>query len=103
VVALSPSRFTALEARAHAILGRRADADTAITRAQATLAALTPDNTTASAFGYHEAQLRFHHGNALTHLHDSRRAWEAQRCPPSATFMICWPAPDDPPILDSPR
>ncbi|WP_248823141.1 hypothetical protein [Frankia umida] len=69
----------ALEARAHAILGHPTDADTAITRAETILSALTPDDTTDSAFGYNEAQLRFHHGNALTHLHDSRRAGEAQR------------------------
>jgi hypothetical protein len=31
-----------------------------------------------SAFGYNEAQLRFHEGNAYTHLHDSRSALRAQ-------------------------
>jgi len=40
-----------------------------------------------SAFGYNQAQLRFHEGNAYTHLHDTRAAWEAQEralelCPP---------------------
>jgi hypothetical protein len=32
-----------------------------------------------SAFGYNEAQLRFHEGNALTHLHDTEAAWRAQQ------------------------
>ncbi len=67
----------ALEARAHAVLGRSADAGVALVRAEAILAALGPDDVTASAFGYNEAQLRFHQGNALTHLHDTRRADEA--------------------------
>jgi tetratricopeptide (TPR) repeat protein len=32
-----------------------------------------------SAFGYDEGQLRFHEGNAYTHLHDTSAAWSAQR------------------------
>ncbi|KJE20110.1 Helix-turn-helix protein [Frankia torreyi] len=67
----------ALEARAHAALGRSADANAAMTRAEVILAALGPDDVTPSAFGYNEAQLRFHQGNALTHLHDTRLAIEA--------------------------
>jgi hypothetical protein len=33
----------------------------------------------ASAFGYNEAQLRFHESNALTHLGDTKPAWTAQQ------------------------
>ncbi|WP_131738634.1 hypothetical protein [Actinomadura roseirufa] len=44
-----------------------------------------------SAFGYNEAQLRFHEGSALTHLGDTDRAWDAQQCAlalyPSSDFM----------------
>ncbi len=34
---------------------------------------------TDSAFGYTEAQLRFHEGNAFTHLHNTALAWPAQQ------------------------
>jgi hypothetical protein len=42
---------------------------------------------TGSAFGYTESQLRFHEGNAYTHLRDTRAAFKAQEralelCPP---------------------
>lgn len=67
----------ALEARAHAVLGRQAETDAALHQAEVILTALEPDDVTESAFGYNEAQLRFHEGNALTHLHDRPRVWEA--------------------------
>ncbi|MDT3438267.1 helix-turn-helix transcriptional regulator [Pseudofrankia sp. BMG5.37] len=67
----------ALQARAHAVLGQKVETDAALRKAEAILAALQPDDVTESAFGYNEAQLRFHEGNALTHLHDRRRVWEA--------------------------
>jgi hypothetical protein len=49
---------------------------------------LDVDGIGASAFNYNEAQLRFHEGNALTHLHDTDAAWQAQEralslCPAS--------------------
>ncbi|WP_054565648.1 helix-turn-helix transcriptional regulator [Frankia sp. R43] len=66
----------ALEARACAVLGQQAAMNAALRRAETILAGLKPEDVTASAFGYNEAQLRFHEGNAVTHLHDRRRAWE---------------------------
>jgi hypothetical protein len=49
---------------------------------------LDVDGIGASAFNYNEAQLRFHEGNALTHLHDTDAAWQTQEralslCPAS--------------------
>lgn len=68
----------ALEARAHAALGRAVDTYAALHQAEAILSGLDSDDMTASAFGYSEAQLRFHESNALTHLGDTRSAWKAQ-------------------------
>jgi transcriptional regulator with XRE-family HTH domain/tetratricopeptide (TPR) repeat protein len=68
----------ALEARAHAALGRRQETREALARAETFLAKLDADLVVASAFGYTEAQLRFHEGNAYTHLRDTRSAWRAQ-------------------------
>lgn len=68
----------ALEARALAALGREAESREAIRRAESVLALLDHEAQTPSAFGYNEAQLRFHEGNALTHLHDSAAARVAQ-------------------------
>ncbi|WP_198939475.1 hypothetical protein, partial [Pseudofrankia sp. EUN1h] len=67
----------ALQARAHAVLGQQAETDAALRRAEAILSSLATEDVTESAFGYNEAQLRFHEGNALTHLHDRSRVWEA--------------------------
>ncbi|HMC09361.1 MAG TPA: helix-turn-helix transcriptional regulator [Actinomycetota bacterium] len=67
----------ALEARALAALGR-AEASATLREAEAIFAALDNDAVTASAFGYNEAQLRFHEGNALTHLGDTKAALSAQ-------------------------
>lgn len=80
-----------LEARACAALGRRQETRDALQRAERVLENLDGDEVVASAFGYNEAQLRFHEGNAYTHLHDTRSAWEAQEralelCP-STDFM----------------
>jgi tetratricopeptide (TPR) repeat protein len=69
----------ALEARALGALGRRDDALAAIERAERSLAGLAPDETTRSAFGYDEAQLRFHAGNALTHLCETEAAMASQQ------------------------
>jgi tetratricopeptide (TPR) repeat protein/transcriptional regulator with XRE-family HTH domain len=68
----------ALEARAHAALGNDASTRAALERAQAVLAKLDSDSLVPSAFGYTEAQLRFHEGSALTHLGDTNSAWRAQ-------------------------
>ncbi|TDB88838.1 XRE family transcriptional regulator [Actinomadura sp. KC216] len=71
----------ALEARAHAALGpeRSEECRTALRRAEDKLGALPDEAINSSAFGYSEAQLRFHEGNALTYLGDSDAAWAAQR------------------------
>ncbi|MCM2431007.1 XRE family transcriptional regulator [Streptomyces sp. RKAG337] len=68
-----------LEARAHAVMGDRSEAEAALGRAEDALAQLHGDDTAESAFGYNEAQLRFHQGNALTHLGQTDRAREAQQ------------------------
>jgi len=77
-----------LEARACAALGRHQETRDAVQRAEEILESLDGDSVAASAFGYNQAQLRFHEGNAYTHLHDTRAAWEAQEralelCPPT--------------------
>lgn len=68
-----------LEARAHAQLGRREETGDALLRAERALNRLEPAAREASAFGYDEAQLAFHSGNAWTSLHDTARAWEQQQ------------------------
>lgn len=68
----------ALEARAHAILGRVNETRVALNRAGADLELLDDRSVGTSAFGYNEAQLMFHEGNAYTHLGDTAAAWRAQ-------------------------
>jgi len=68
----------ALQARALAALGRDQEARFALVRAEAAVGTLDVDALLPSAFGYNEAQLRFHEGNTLTHLHDTQGAWVAQ-------------------------
>lgn len=68
----------ALEARAYAALGRHRETEEALRRAETILARLDAGSLVPSAFGYNEAQFRFHEGNAYTHLHDTRSAWQAQ-------------------------
>lgn len=63
-----------LEARAHALLGDSRRTHVALARAESVLDALTDDQRQDTALGYTEAQLRFHQGNALTHLGDVERA-----------------------------
>lgn len=77
----------ALEARAHAALGRADETRMALKHAEQALQRLPSDATVPSAFGYNEAQLRFHAGNAHTHLRDTASAWREQEralqlCPP---------------------
>ena len=69
---------TALEGRARAAIGDAAGTRRALGRAEDRLAGLAAADTAASALGYDEAQLRFHTGNAFTHLGDSASAWPAQ-------------------------
>jgi tetratricopeptide (TPR) repeat protein len=68
----------ALEARAQAALGRADETRSALQRVGNCLSQLNADSTGTSAFDYNEAQLRFHEGNAFTHLHDTSAAWSAQ-------------------------
>lgn len=68
----------ALAARAHATMGRSQEAREALARAEHTLSRLDGDVLIPSAFGYNEASFRFHQGNAYTHLHDVKSAFEAQ-------------------------
>jgi tetratricopeptide (TPR) repeat protein len=68
----------AIEARAHAVLGRNAEARSALARAEDTLSHLDGEVLIPSAFGYNEASFRFHEGNAYTHLRDVKSAFRAQ-------------------------
>ncbi|HWH00617.1 MAG TPA: hypothetical protein VNV66_15145 [Pilimelia sp.] len=68
----------ALQARAHAALGQHRETRTALAAAETVLGRLDTASTTASAFGYNEAQLRFHEGNAYTHLGTTRAATRAR-------------------------
>ncbi|GAA3845848.1 hypothetical protein GCM10022243_10080 [Saccharothrix violaceirubra] len=81
----------ALEARAYANQGLRADALRAIGIAESLTAGLDGAATIASAFGYSEAQLRFHESNVLTKLGEFQRALVAQdhalRLTPHDDFM----------------
>lgn len=79
----------ALEARAQAALGRNEETHAALRRAEACLSELDGDAIGTSAFSYNEAQLRFHEGNAFTHLHDTGSAWRAQ----GKALLLC-PASD---------
>jgi len=67
----------ALEARAQAAFGR-ADATQAALRRTEQMLACLEQPTALTAFGYDEAQLRFHESNALAHLGDVAGAWSAQ-------------------------
>ncbi|MFG3000865.1 helix-turn-helix domain-containing protein [Streptomyces sp. NPDC048340] len=75
---VGPALAAPLEARALAVLGQRDGAVKALGRAEVALERLPEADRIASAFGYSESQLRFHSGNALTHLGDVERAAEQQ-------------------------
>lgn len=83
----------ALEGRAHAALGptQAQEARAAMRRAEGILSNLDAGSVTASALGYSEAQLRFHYGSVLTHLHDTEGAWQEQeralRLYPASDFL----------------
>lgn len=57
--------------------GRGDETRSALQRAEACFSQLNAESIGTSAFSYNEAQLRFHEGNALTHLHDTGSAWQA--------------------------
>ncbi|MFK0222258.1 helix-turn-helix domain-containing protein [Streptomyces vinaceus] len=73
---VGPALAAPLEARAQAMLGRRGEAEEALQRAELALLRLPVEQHIGSAFGYSESQLRFHAGNAWTHLGDTSRAAE---------------------------
>lgn len=77
-VSVGAALGAALEARAHAALDRREESWRALGRAEEILGGLTADWIMPSAFGYSEAQLRFHTGNALTRLGNHDAALVAQ-------------------------
>jgi tetratricopeptide (TPR) repeat protein len=68
----------ALEARVAAVMGQAKETRATLGRAEEILSHLGGEALTPSAFGYNEAQFRFHEGNALTHLGDERPAFKAQ-------------------------
>lgn len=68
----------AIEARAQAAMGRREETRAALGRAEELLSRLEGDALSASAFGYSEAQLRFHEENAYTRLGEVGSALAAQ-------------------------
>jgi tetratricopeptide (TPR) repeat protein len=68
----------ALEARAYAVTNRPKETRVALGQAESNLSNLSGTALEASAFGYNEAQLRFHEGNAYTHLGDMASALPAQ-------------------------
>jgi hypothetical protein len=68
----------ALQARASAAIGLPEDTQAAIGRAEEATARLAHDQSEPSAFGYNQAQLRFHTSNAYTHLGNTRAAFAAQ-------------------------
>ncbi len=77
----------ALEARAYAAIGDRPATAAALGRAEELVSHLSGDALVPSAFGYNEAQLRFHAGSAYTRLGDLPAAFAAQEaalalCPP---------------------
>ncbi|MFV2019367.1 helix-turn-helix domain-containing protein [Micromonospora sp. LOL_023] len=78
----------AVEARAYAATGQREQTRTALGRAEDVLSRLGGDDLNSSAFGYSEAQLRFHEQNAYTRLGDVEAALAVQDralelCPPA--------------------
>lgn len=77
--AVGKALAAALEARAQGIIGRKDEALRAILNANEALASLSADLRGQSAFGYNEAQLKFHEGNALVNLGDIEAAWISQK------------------------
>lgn len=75
---VGPALAAPLEARAHALLKRPEETAAALTAAEAALRRLPDAELIGSAFGYSEAQLAFHSGNAWTHLGATDRARDQQ-------------------------
>jgi tetratricopeptide (TPR) repeat protein len=75
---VGPALAAPLEARALAVLQQRDGAVEALSRAEVALERLPAAEQVGSAFGYSESQLRFHSGNAWTHLGEVERAAEQQ-------------------------
>jgi hypothetical protein len=48
--------------------------EVALSRAEQMLGSLDSDSIVPSAFGYDEAQFRFHESNSYTHLHETEAA-----------------------------
>lgn len=76
-----------LEARAQAATGRRRETHEALSRAERLVSQLSDSAQIPSAFGYNEAQLRFHAGSALTHLRDVKAAFREQ----DRALELCMP------------
>ncbi|WP_229322245.1 helix-turn-helix transcriptional regulator [Streptomyces sp. UNOC14_S4] len=76
---VGPALAAPLKARAHAALHQADEVAAALADAQTALDRLDPTERIASAFGYSESQLRFHSGNAWTHLGRTRRAGEEHK------------------------
>lgn len=68
----------AVEARAHALMGGEQGVMRALASAESYLANLADNATVPSAFGYNEAQFRFHQENALTRLGAVSQAIQVQ-------------------------
>ncbi|MBR7825803.1 helix-turn-helix transcriptional regulator [Actinospica sp. MGRD01-02] len=79
----------ALEARILAARGDVHGCERALGNAEDALSRLAPEFVNDSAFGYDEGQLRFHQGNAYTHLGDTANAWRASE----QALALC--SPDD--------
>jgi hypothetical protein len=79
----------ALEARVLAVRGDVLGCERALGNAEDALSKLAPEFVNDSAFGYDEGQLRFHQGNAYTHLGDTAKAWRASE----RALALC--GPDD--------
>jgi transcriptional regulator with XRE-family HTH domain len=77
----------ALEARAHAVGRDERQARAALDRAESSLEDLDGAALLPSAFGYNEAQFRFHEGNAYTHLRRTSAAMSAQ----AQAIKLCAP------------
>jgi len=77
----------ALEARAYASMGRDKETREALARAEDILSHLKGEELSSSAFGYNEAQLRFHEGNSYTNLRDVPAAFKAQ----DRALQLCAP------------
>lgn len=71
---VGPALAAPLQARAHAQLGALSETSNALDADRAALTRLPVEDQIGSAFGYGEAQFRFHSGNAWTHLGETQRA-----------------------------